>query len=78
MNPGDVVFNVEKLRTEYGLGAILIEESYIGSQRPEFSEMSNRNGLAKDGNSGAASILSSNPWWGKGGVVSNTIEDLLF
>ncbi|MCX9154803.1 DUF5110 domain-containing protein [Niveibacterium sp. 24ML] len=54
-----------------GVGTMLIEESYIGSARPEFAAMAAERMLAmncpppcKD-----AVVLTNNPWWGVGGMI---------
>lgn len=59
-----------------GLGLVTIEESYIGAGLPEYTQLGNLRYLAMDCASPCTTptYLSSNPWWGKGGMMdwSNT------
>lgn len=53
---------------EKGIGIVPIEESYIGRNLPEHAELAKRGYLVKDGSRNAA-YLSTNGWWGKGGMM---------
>lgn len=54
-----------------GVGIVLIEESYVGSARPEHRELAQRGFLAKDCAPPCArpAHLESNSWWGIGGMI---------
>lgn len=56
-----------------GVGIIPIEESYIGRNLPEHTNMAADGYLVRDGCSTCAPVyLSGNPWWGKGGMIDWT------
>lgn len=54
-----------------GVGTMLIEESYIGSARPEFAAMAGKRMLAMNCPPPCtdATVLTNNPWWGVGGMI---------
>lgn len=58
-----------------GIGLITIEESYIGKNLTEHSDLEAFGYLVRDGCSVCeAQYLTSNDWWGKGGMIDWTIE----
>jgi len=63
---------IANLRSDEGIGIILIEESYVGKNLPEHTELENRGYLARDCETCGATYLDSNPWWGKGGMIDWT------
>jgi alpha-glucosidase (family GH31 glycosyl hydrolase) len=65
-NPAE---KIAVLRETQGIGIMLIEEPYIGYDLPEFAELQRRGYLARDCETCAATYLSANPWWGKGGLM---------
>lgn len=52
-----------------GLGLILIEESYVDSRLPEHATLAEKGFLVRNCAVCEPSFLSSNPWWGKGGML---------
>lgn len=64
---------IASLATTQGVGVIPIEESYIGRALPEHQDLQNRGYLVRAGCSTCAPVyLTSNPWWGKGGMIDWT------
>lgn len=57
------------LRDSEGIGIIVIEESYIGKNLTEHTELEESGFLARDCETCGATYLDSNPWWGKGGMI---------
>lgn len=58
-----------------GIGLIAIEESYVGKGLPEWTDLSNRGYLVRAGCATCApTYLTSNPWWGKGGMIDWTSD----
>ncbi len=58
-----------------GIGIIVIEESYIGKGLAEHTDLSTRGYLIRAGCATCAPVyLTSNPWWGKGGMMDWTID----
>lgn len=56
-----------------GIGIIPIEESYIGGNLPEHASMAASGNLVRAGCATCAPVrLTSNPWWGTGGMVDWT------
>ncbi|HET8656762.1 MAG TPA: TIM-barrel domain-containing protein [Longimicrobiaceae bacterium] len=55
-----------------GIGIIPIEESYIGRARPEFDTLQALGYMARQSENGPATYLTTNPWWGKGGMIDWT------
>lgn len=59
-----------------GLGIILIEESYIGKNLSEHSDMASRGYLVREGCSTCDPVyLTGNDWWGRGGMIDWTQDD---
>jgi alpha-glucosidase (family GH31 glycosyl hydrolase) len=60
-------------KTNDGIGVIPIEESYIAKGNPEYTDMANNGYLVRSGCSSCTPIyLTSNPWWGTGGMIDWT------
>lgn len=58
---------------EEGLGIIVIEEPYIGRGLPEHADLQSRGFLATACSTcPSAAYLTSNPWWGQGGLLDYT------
>jgi alpha-glucosidase len=58
-----------------GIGIITIEESYISKGLTEWTNLSNLGYLVRAGCATCAPVyLTSNPWWGKGGMIDWTID----
>ncbi len=56
-----------------GIGIIPIEESYVGKNLAEHTLMANAGNLVRAGCSTCSPVyLTSNPWWGKGGMIDWT------
>jgi alpha-glucosidase len=55
-----------------GVGLMAIEQSYIGRWRPEHADMEKQGYLARDCIDCQATLLTSNPWWGIGGMIDWT------
>jgi alpha-glucosidase len=62
---------IADLKDTQGVGVITIEEAYIGKNRPEHSKL-NENGCLVKKADGTPVYLTSNPWWGKGGMIDYT------
>ncbi|HYF66171.1 MAG TPA: TIM-barrel domain-containing protein, partial [Herpetosiphonaceae bacterium] len=66
---------IASYKTTEGLGIIPIEESYIGKALPEHTDLENRGYLVRAGCATCAPVyLTSNPWWGKGGMIDWTSD----
>jgi len=53
-----------------GLGVIVIEESYISRNLPEFEQLAQRGFLVEaPDKKGSPHIINRNPWWGIGGMI---------
>jgi alpha-glucosidase (family GH31 glycosyl hydrolase) len=71
-NPATTISNYE---TDDGVGIILIEESYVGAGLTEHSNLESLGHLVRGGCSTCDPVyLTSNPWWGKGGMIDWTSE----
>ena len=58
------------------VGIMLIEEAYVGRALPEHADLHSRGCLAKDQpGSSEPAYITSNPWWGKGGMIDYTNND---
>ncbi|GAB1817977.1 TIM-barrel domain-containing protein [Herbidospora sp. RD11066] len=56
-----------------GVGLMTIEESYIGRNRAEHTDMASRGYLVRAGCSTCApTYLTTNDWWGRGGMIDWT------
>jgi alpha-glucosidase len=55
-----------------GIGLVLIEESYVSRGLPEHAELAKRDCLARDCPTCPPTYLTSNPWWGQGGMIDWT------
>lgn len=62
---------ITELKDTQGVGIITIEEAYIGKNLPEHSKLNERSCLVKQAD-GTPVYLTSNPWWGKGGMLDYT------
>ena len=69
---------VAELRDKENLGLILIEESYVGRDRLEHSELAKKGMLARDCKSCGPSYIDGNSWWGKGGMIDWSNPDVGF
>ncbi|NOX22802.1 MAG: DUF5110 domain-containing protein [Actinobacteria bacterium] len=71
-NPTTKIGNYE---TNDGIGLITIEESYVGKGLAEHTDLEDRGYLVRDGCSACgATYLTTNDWWGRGGMIDWTIE----
>lgn len=68
-NPAD---RIAKLDQTQGIGIITIEESYISRGLPEYTRLAEQNYLARACATCPPSYLTSNPWWGQGGMLDWT------
>jgi len=59
---------ISDLDASYGVGVVVIEESYIGKALSAHTQMAARGYLAED-SFGSPIYLTSNPWWGTGGYI---------
>lgn len=58
-----------------GIGLIPIEESYVGKNLSEHTDLANQGYLVRAGCSTCAPVyLTSNDWWGRGGMIDWTQE----
>ena len=71
-NPAD---KIAALDSEDGVGIMLIEEAYIGRDLPEHEQLAERGCLATNCGDGEPAYITSNPWWGKGGLLDYTNPD---
>jgi alpha-glucosidase (family GH31 glycosyl hydrolase) len=60
---------IARLRSEDGLGLMLIEESYISRGLSEHRLMESKGYLARDCATCGATYITENPWWGTGGLI---------
>jgi alpha-glucosidase (family GH31 glycosyl hydrolase) len=65
----DPARKIKQLADEQGIGIMPIEESYVARGLPEHADLAKRGFLARDGEHGAPSFISANPWWGVGGMI---------
>lgn len=73
VNFPDPVGKVASLKTTQGVGVIPIEESYIGKNLPEHTSMAGLGYLVRQGCSSCApTYLTTNDWWGRGGMIDWT------
>jgi alpha-glucosidase (family GH31 glycosyl hydrolase) len=63
---------ITRLRDEQGVGIILIEQPYIGKNLPEHQQLEGLGYLVKQCEDCDPVYLTSNPWWGKGGMLDFT------
>lgn len=62
-------------QTNDGIGLITIEQSYVGRNLTEHSNLDDRGHLVRDGCSACPAVyLTSNDWWGRGGMIDWTQE----
>lgn len=65
--------NIANLRATDGVRVIPIEESYVGRNRPEHATLASAGHLVRAGCATCApTYLTSNDWWGRGGMVDWT------
>jgi len=63
---------IAELEQKQGVGIITIEESYISRGLPEYTRLAEQNYLARACSTCPPSYLTSNPWWGQGGMLDWT------
>ncbi|NRQ32456.1 DUF5110 domain-containing protein [Nonomuraea sp. NN258] len=64
---------ISALASADGIGLMTIEESYIGKNNPEHADMASRGYLVRAGCSSCApTYLTTNDWWGRGGMIDWT------
>ncbi|GAA4079565.1 TIM-barrel domain-containing protein [Nonomuraea soli] len=64
---------ISSLASTEGLGLMTIEESYIGKNNAEHADMATRGYLVRAGCSSCApTYLTTNDWWGRGGMIDWT------
>jgi len=69
----DPTGKIASLKANQGVGVIPIEESYIGKALPEHASMASQGFLVRQGCSTCApTYLTSNDWWGRGGMIDWT------
>ncbi|HEX2623268.1 MAG TPA: TIM-barrel domain-containing protein, partial [Phototrophicaceae bacterium] len=66
---------IAKLRRDYGLGVMTIEESYVMDNLPDYADLTVQGVLAKECGDAACGPVHFNKWWGKGGMVDWTNPD---
>ncbi len=57
------------LKQREGIGIVLIEQPYVGQKLPEFQDLEQRGYLVRECETCNATILTTNPWWGIGGML---------
>jgi hypothetical protein len=67
----DPAEKIAELRQQ-GIGIILIEEPYIGRALEEHDELEGRGYLVRAQEGGEAAFITTNPWWGLGGMLDFT------
>jgi len=67
----DARTKIKKLKEEYGLSIIVIEEAYVDKDLPEYQDLANRGFLVKSPQ-GQPCFIDYNPWWGRGGMIDFT------
>ncbi len=72
VNFPDPAGKITSLRDTQGVGIITIEEPYISRGLEEYTQLAEQNFLARACNTCPPSYLTSNPWWGMGGMVDWT------
>ena len=68
----DPAGKIAELKQRQGVGIVTIEESYISRGLPEYTRLAEQNYLARACSTCPPSYLTSNPWWGKGGMLDWT------
>jgi alpha-glucosidase (family GH31 glycosyl hydrolase) len=68
----DPAVKMVELKETQGVGIIHIEESYIGKGLTEYTDLDRQDFLALDCEGCQPTYLTSNPWWGKGGMIDWT------
>ncbi|WP_214325544.1 TIM-barrel domain-containing protein [Nonomuraea sediminis] len=64
---------ISSLASNDGVGLMTIEESYIGKNNPEHADLASRGYLVRAGCSSCApTYLTTNDWWGRGGMIDWT------
>lgn len=66
---------ITSLRNTQGVGIMTIEEPYISRGLEEYTQLADQNFLARACSTCPPSYLTSNPWWGQGGMVDWTNPD---
>lgn len=67
----DARAHIKRLKEEYGLSIIVIEEAYVDKDLPGYQDLANRGFLAKSPE-GDPCFIDYNPWWGRGGMIDFT------
>jgi len=68
----DPAGKIAELKQKQGVGIMTIEESYISRGLPEYTRLADQNYLARACSTCPPSYLTSNPWWGQGGMLDWT------
>ena len=63
---------ITKLKRDYGVELMLIDESYVSKFLPVHDQMAAQKFLAHRCDNGQAVFLTANPWWGVGGMIDWT------
>ena len=63
---------IAQLDGDQGVGVMLIEEAYVGRALPEHADLAGRGCLAVNCSDQQPAYITSNPWWGKGGMIDYT------
>ncbi len=71
----DPEVKIATLREEEGIGLMAIEQSYVGRNLSEHSELEGMGYLVRVCETCGATYLEENPWWGKGGMIDWTNEE---
>ena len=71
---------ISDLKSNHGIGIMLIEEAYVGKNLPEYTDLRNRGYLVKERIGSDEPIYltgecTHNCWWGKGGMIDYTNDD---
>jgi alpha-glucosidase (family GH31 glycosyl hydrolase)/CubicO group peptidase (beta-lactamase class C family) len=75
VNFPDPEAKIAALRDEEGIGLMVIEQSYVGRNLSEHSELEEMGYLVRACETCEATYLEENPWWGKGGMIDWTNEE---
>lgn len=65
-NPADKIADLQK---KQGVGIVVIEEPYISRGLPEHAQLAELGYMARACSTCPPSYLTSNPWWGQGGML---------
>lgn len=68
-NFGNFAHQVKHLRDDRGVSLMAIEESYVSKFLPEHEQLARQQFLAHNCSDKSPVFLTSNPWWGVGGMI---------